>query len=233
MSRRRMTPAALLTLGSLLALSPAALAQSAAPPQQQGGPATSGTEASERWPVLAVTSIEVVHTKSQPKISAIVVRGITSSEGWENGELMPLEQGTPPDGVLDLLFVADGPSESMPPSGFVPMHAILPLAADHPFKSVRVRSASNSLLLKDLQGVAEAKAPAELCGKDCVGRYLVAKGGQAPAGVPAAQTVQESDLPAGTRIVRPSDGIANMSHDPNRLTLMLGEDGRIVSASWE
>jgi hypothetical protein len=227
-----MTPAALLTLGSLLALSPAALAQSGPPPQQQGGPAPAGAEANDRWPVFAITSVEVVHTKSKPEISAVVVRGVTSSEGWEHGELVPLQQGTAPDGVLDLVFVADAPSESSAASGLATMHAVLPLAPDHPFKAVRIRGATNTVLLSELHGIVEVKPPQDPC-HECVGRYLVAKGGKAPAGVPASQTLSESDLPPYARIIRASDGIADMAHNPNRLTIMVGEDGRIVSASWE
>ena len=34
-------------------------------------------------------------------------------------------------------------------------------------------------------------------------------------------------------ILRPSDGIGDMRTNPNRLTILLGEDGRIVDAIWE
>jgi hypothetical protein len=228
-----MTPAALLTLGSLLALGPAALAQSG--PDSSGPQAAApgpGAEAAERWPVLAVTSVEVVHTHSKPEISAIVVRGLTSSEGWDNGQLVPLSHGTPTDGVLDLVFVADAPGDASDASGLSPMHAVLPLSADHPFKAVRVRGATNVVLLKELQGVTEAQPPKDPCNK-CVGLYLLPEGGSAPAGVPASQIMHEKDLPEYARIIHATDGIAEMSRNPNRLTVMVGEDGRIVSAAWD
>jgi hypothetical protein len=226
-----MTPAALLTLGSLLALAPAALAQSDSGGPQAGTPGP-GAESTERWPVLAVTSVEVVHTHSKPEISAIVVRGLTSSDGWDNGQLVPLAHGTPTDGVLDLVLVADAPADGSDATGFSPMHAVLPLSADHPFKAVRVRGATNVVLLKELQGVTEAQPPKDPCSK-CVGLYLVPEGGSAPAGVPASQIMQEKDLPEYARIIHATDGIAELSHNPNRLTVMVGEDGRIISASWE
>jgi hypothetical protein len=88
------------------------------------------------------------------------------------------------------------------------------------------------VLLPGLQGVAEVKPPQDPCDQ-CVGRYLVPQGGAAPSGVPTSETLQEKDLPPYARIIRATDGIAEMSHNPNRLTIMVSEDGRIVSASWE
>jgi hypothetical protein len=35
------------------------------------------------------------------------------------------------------------------------------------------------------------------------------------------------------RILRPSDGIRGMEQNPNRLTLVLGDDSIIVEAFWE
>ena len=35
------------------------------------------------------------------------------------------------------------------------------------------------------------------------------------------------------RVVKASDGIQKLDADPNRLTLVLGEDGRIVLAVWD
>ena len=81
-------------------------------------------------------------------------------------------------------------------------------------------------------GTAEAKPPASFCAS-CVGKYFVAKGGSAPSSVDASQQVREEDLPKTVRIVRPDDGIADLQANPNRLTIVIGEDGRIVDAAWE
>ena len=35
------------------------------------------------------------------------------------------------------------------------------------------------------------------------------------------------------RVIRPTDGIPNYVYDPNRLTLVLTEDGRIADAAWD
>jgi len=44
---------------------------------------------------------------------------------------------------------------------------------------------------------------------------------------------REEDLPANTRILKPTDGITDMRANPNRLTIVIGEDGRIVDAIWD
>jgi hypothetical protein len=230
------TPAILLSLGCLLTAGPGALAQ-VVPPQAEGAPHTSvppgafaGT--GEAFPVFAITGIEVVRTRSQPSISVIAVRGVTSAEGWEGGELIPIGNGIPPDGVLDLVFVAHPPMESAAPTSYAPIHAVLPLSADHPFHGVRVRGATNTLLLRDMQGVIEAKPPVEAC-SHCVGRHFVAKGGSLPAGVGADQVVRAEDLPANVRVIQAADGMADLHRDPDRLTILVGEDGRIIDTIWE
>jgi hypothetical protein len=45
--------------------------------------------------------------------------------------------------------------------------------------------------------------------------------------------VREADLPYVLRIIKPTDGIASYVLDPNRLTLVLSEDGRIIDAAWD
>ena len=239
MSRsRRMNPTILLTLGSLLALGPSAMAQSTTP-QSQGTPTASANmpddesaEGADRFPILAITSVEILHSKLKPEINVVAVHGLTSSEGWSGGELVPLQHGTPPDGVLDLVFEARAPQESVAPTAYAPMHAILALETDFPVKAVRVRSATNSVLLGDAQSTTEAKAPVEPC-KLCVGRYFMARGGTPLAGVNAEQVLREDALPPNTRIIRATDGISDVSRNPNRLTILVGEDGRVIDAGWE
>jgi hypothetical protein len=112
------------------------------------------------------------------------------------------------------------------------VEAILPVEANHPYKGVRVRSSTNAVALKTLPGYAEAAAPKEDCAK-CVGKYFVAKGANPPAGVAADNVVREADLAWPLRVIKPTDGIPSYGFDPNRLTLVLSEDGRIVDAAWD
>ena len=110
--------------------------------------------------------------------------------------------------------------------------AILPLGHGHPYKAVRVRSASNALTLKELPGHAEVKKLKNDCGQ-CIGKHFVAKGETPPANVPAGDILREEDLLWQVRVIKPRDGIHSYTLDPNRLTLVLAEDGRIVDAAWD
>ena len=135
--------------------------------------AIAASESADRFPVFAITGVEVLQSRLQPQIRVITVRGLTSADGWSGGERVPLTRSTPPDAVVDLVFVAEAPLESAAPAGYMRMQAILPLSVGFPVKAVRVRGATDSVLLKDLKGAAEARAPIEPCTR-CIGRYFEA-----------------------------------------------------------
>jgi hypothetical protein len=61
----------------------------------------------------------------------------------------------------------------------------------------------------------------------------MARGGTPLAGVNAEQVLREDALPPNTRIIRATDGISDVSRNPNRLTILVGEDGRVIDAGWE
>ena len=115
---------------------------------------------------------------------------------------------------------------------FMPFEALLPVDRGHPYKGVRVRSGTNAITLKAMPGYAETAAPKEDCAK-CRGKVFVAKGAQPPAGAPADSIVREADLPWNLRVIKPTDGLPSYAFDPNRLTLVLSEDNRIVDAAWD
>jgi len=186
----------------------------------------------DTFPVLAITGVEVMRSKLKSGPVVIAVSGLASSEGWTDVELVPLSSGTPSDHVLNLVLVGQPPSEASSPTGYAPVFAILPLASDHPFAAVRVRAASNSVVLKDQPGFTEATPPIDPCSK-CIGQYFLAKGDTAPAGVPADQLLRQENLPANARVIRPNDGIGDVQRNPDRLTLVIGDDGRVVDAVWE
>ena len=45
--------------------------------------------------------------------------------------------------------------------------------------------------------------------------------------------IREEDLPKVLRWINPSRGIRGITHNPNRLNLILGGDNTIVQAYWE
>jgi hypothetical protein len=206
--------------------------KNSAPPQSDAQANISDVQSDVRAPVLKVTSVEVIRSTHGTPLDIIRVRGLASTEGWEEAELVPLTRGTPKDGMLELVFVARAPSEAMEATGFEPIEAILPIESNHPFKGVNVHSASESVTLSQLPGYVEGKGGGEDCSK-CVGKVFVAKGASMPSGKSAAEVVKEEQLPPVSRIIKHSDGIPSADSNPNRLTLVLSRDGTIASAIWD
>jgi len=207
-------------------------AQNGAPPDESGEPEQPSPEEPKVAPVLWVTSVEALSSTHGPRLDVIRVRGITSTDGWEDAELVPLTHGIPPDGFLDLAFVAKAPTDSTSPSKSPVIEAVFTLEPGHPFKGVRVHGATNRVTLKAIPGYAEAPPPPRDC-TDCVGKYFVAKGETAPANVSSGDVIHEETLPKMLHVVRPTEGIGKLDSDPNRLMLVIGDDGRIVIAVWD
>jgi hypothetical protein len=204
---------------------------SAQPPDEdQTGDRTQA--ASPPVPLFAVISVEVVRSTHPPVRDLVRVRGIASTGGWSDPELLPLTRGAPVSGVLDLVMVGQPPQFPAGPGGFDQFEVILPIEQDHPFTAIRVRGATNALTVRGLPGYAEAGAQPDAC-QNCIGKIFVAHGASAPAGVVPADTVSQDSLPANLRLLRPNDGVGNLEADPNRLTLIIDDDGRIVDASWD
>ena len=185
--------------------------------------------AAEELPVLYVTSVEVLRTSAEPRLDIVRVTGLASSQGWSAPELVPTFAGKPLDDILDLQFIATSPLQSQAAEGFVPMGAVFTLEQDHPFRGVRVRASENVIEVTPMPGVKQANVTVDGC-KDCIGKKF-AERSQAQAG--QAGVVREEDLPKVLRWINPSRGIRGITHNPNRLNLILGDDNTIVQAYWE
>jgi len=193
------------------------------PPGAVGGPPA---------PVVFITSVEVLRSDRNGGLDVVRVRGVVTGRSWSQPHLIPITQGQPRDGMLELIFQASAPAGAAALGPFMPVEAILPVATGHPYKGVRVRGGNNAVSLNAIPGYAEAPPPKEDCSK-CIGKFFVAKGANPPAGANADNVVREADLPYTLRIIKPTDGIASYALDPNRLTLLLSEDGRIVDGAWD
>jgi len=207
--------------------------------QQQGQPGSmpysgqpSGTVGGPPAPVVFVTSVEVLRSDRNGGLDVVRVRGLVTGQSWSQPHLIPITQGQPRDGMLDLIFQASAPAGAAGLGPFMPVEAILPVESGHPYKGVRVRGGNNAVSVKTVPGYAEAPAPKEDCAK-CIGKFFVAKGANPPAGATADNTVREADLPYMLRLIKPTDGIPSYTLEPNRLTLLLSEDGRIVDGAWD
>ena len=191
-----------------------------------------GTVGGPPAPVVFVTSVEVLRSDRAGGLDVVRVRGVVTGQSWSQPHLIPITQGQPRDGMLDLIFQASAPAGAAGLGPFMPVEAILPVETGHPYKGVRVRGGNNAISLKAIPGYAETPAPKEDCAK-CIGKFFVAKGANPPAGATAENTVREADLPYMLRIIKPTDGIPSYALEPNRLTLLLSEDGRIVDGAWD
>jgi hypothetical protein len=199
-------------------------------PPYPGQPA--GTVGGPPAPVVFVTSVEVLRSDRAGGLDVVRVRGVVTGSSWSQPHLIPITQGQPRDGMLDLIFQASAPAGAAGLGPFMTVEAILPVETGHPYKGVRVRGGNNAISLKTIPGYAETPAPKEDCAK-CIGKFFVAKGANPPAGATAENTVREADLPYMLRIIKPTDGIPSYALEPNRLTLLLSEDGRIVDGAWD
>ena len=233
----RMFGAVIVAAAMQSALVGLAFAQGAQPAGQgapaqgdQGGAAgPSGATRPLEMPVLYVTGIEVLRSANEPKFDIIHVTGLASSNGWSAPQLVPFYYGKAADDVLDLQFIAASPEQSQKAEGFVPISAMFTLEAGHTVKGVRVRASANALELKALPGVAKAEIKTSDC-KECIGKKFAEKG-KAQAG--AANVVREEDLPRGFRTVAPTHGVAGITHNPNRLNLILDANNTVVMVFWE
>jgi hypothetical protein len=63
-----------------------------------------------------------------------------------------------------------------------------------------------------------------------IGKKFVEKGQAQPG---QQGIVRQEDLPKVLRWITPSSGIRGITQNPNRLTLILGDDNTIVEAFWE
>jgi hypothetical protein len=239
MTRQPVAAFLILCLSAALATTSAAQGSPPAPaassaertglPPMEVPPVNGGSSDTQTHPVLRITSVEVIRSSHSPFMDIIRARGLASSTGWEEAELVPLTRGVPADGVLQLIMVARPPEAAADATGYESVEAIFPLETNHPFRGVNVHGATNAVSVNAIPGYAESKAVADDCGK-CVGKIVTAKGS---AGAARADALREDQLPPETRIVRPSEGMMGATSNPNRLTLILDKDNRIVAAVWE
>jgi hypothetical protein len=154
---------------------------------------------------------------------------VDGSRGWSAPQLVATFAGKPLDDILDLQFIATMPSQSQKAEGFVQLGAVFALEEGHPFKGVRVRASENAVEVKQIPGSSQANITVS-GSKDCIGKKF-AERGQAQPRQPGV--VRQEDLPKVLRWIIPSRGIRGITHNPNRLNLILSDDNTIVEAFWE
>ncbi len=94
---------------------------------------------------------------------------------------------------------------------------------------MRVRGSENAITVRQIPGSGEVKVSVNDC-KACVGQKFAP---ESTAPQPGQGVVRQEDLPKLLRVIKAGDGIRGIEHDPNRLSLVLGEDNTILEAFWE
>lgn len=211
-------------------------------PDQTTAAGPSETEPATELPVLYVTSVEILRTQTDPKLDIVRVTGLTGSQGWTSPQLVPTFVGKPLDGILDLQFIATMPLQTQPAEGFVQVGTVFTMEEGQTFKGVRVRASENSIEVDQIPGSKQEAVKVDGC-KDCVGKKFIEKGqgssadqGSSGNQVSSGQqqgVVRQEDLPKVLRWIPPNHGIRGITHNPNRLNLMLGADNTIIAAYWE
>jgi hypothetical protein len=80
-------------------------AKASGTPSAQAPEAGQSEAAPRREPVLPISGVEVMRSVRAPELDIVRVHGLSSTEGWEEPELIPLTKGAASDGVLDLMLV--------------------------------------------------------------------------------------------------------------------------------
>jgi hypothetical protein len=192
-------------------------------------PAAPESTSSTDLPLLYVTSVEILRTSAEPRLDIVRVTGLAASQGWSEPQLVPTYAGKPFDGILDLELIATPPDQTQVADGFVQVSAILPLEQGQPFTGVRVRGSENAIVVKEIPSLVRATISVNDCA-NCMGKKFAPEGSTLQ---PQQDLVRKEDLPRLLQIIKASDGIRGTEQDPNRLTLILGEDNTILEAFWE
>lgn len=204
-------------------------APAAADQQQSSTPPPS--DSPHPVPVLWISSIEVMRSTHAPQLDVIRVRGLAATEGWQSAELVPLTRGLASDGILDLALVAQAPEENTTPAAYPEVEAVFTIEPGHPFKGVRVHGATNRVSLYTFPGYATSGPAPKTCA-DCQGKTFVPKGKPMLANANTA-VVHEEELPRNLRVLRENDGLGNINVNPNRMTLLLDEKGKVIAVLWD
>ena len=179
--------------------------------------------------MLYVTSVEILRTQTQPQLDIVRVTGLAGSQGWSSPELVPTYVGKPLDGILDLQFIATMPLQTETATGFVPVSAVFPLEEGHAFKGVRVRGSENAIEVDQIPG--DQKREDHRQRLQGLRRQKVCRARAGRTG--SSGVVRQEDLPKILRWIPPTHGIRGITHNPNRLNLLLGADNTIIAAYWE
>jgi hypothetical protein len=178
----------------------------------------------QTYPLLMVQEIQIVWFGDGSHGGVVYARGLASASESNAAQLISIPDGVPVDKMLDLAFVA--------PMLVNPTGTMAPVEATFEFKGssndvlgARVRAASNVLETAGASVLSPDPVPPDL--PDLTGRKasLSLDGNVEIEGL-------KPDQVKNARLVRVDDPLRQSDVNPNRLTVFVGRDSRILYARW-
>jgi hypothetical protein len=178
----------------------------------------------QTYPLLMFQEIQIVWFGDGSHGGAVYARGLASPSESNAAQLVALSDGTPPDKMLDLGFVA--PMVVNPTETMAPVEAVfLFKASAGEVVGARVRAARNVLETTGADVRSSDPPPPDVMD---LARRLALRG---PDGTVAIEGLSASQI-GQARIVKPDDPIPQSDLDPNRLTVFVGRDNRVLYVRW-
>jgi hypothetical protein len=171
-----------------------------------------------------VQEVQIVRFGDGSHGGIVYARGLASASESNAAQLVSIPDGVPVDKMLDLAFVA--------PMLVNPTGTMTPVEATFEFKGsssdvvgARVRAARNVLQTTGGSIVSPDPPPPDLL--DLTGR----KATMSSEGTVEIEGLKPSQI-KGARLVRVDDPLSQPDVNPNRLTVFVGRDSRILYGRW-
>ena len=178
----------------------------------------------QTYPLLMVQEVQIVWFGDGSHGGAVYARGLASPSEFNAAQLIALSDGTPADKMLDLGFVA--PMVVNPTETMTPVEAVfLFKASAGEIVGARVRAARNVLETTGADVRSPDPQPPDVM--DLTRRLAV----RAPDGSVKIEGLSPVQIGAA-RIVKVNDPIPQSDVDPNRLTVFVGRDNRVLYVRW-
>ena len=178
----------------------------------------------QTYPLLMVQEVQIVWFGDGSHGGAVYARGLASPSESNAAQLIALSDGTPADKMLDLGFVA--PMVVNPTETMTPVEAVfLFKASAGEIVGARVRAARNVLETTGADVRSPDPQPPDVM--DLTRRLAV----RAPDGSVKIEGLSPVQIGAA-RIVKVNDPIPQSDVDPNRLTVFVGRDNRVLYVRW-
>jgi enoyl-CoA hydratase/carnithine racemase len=171
-----------------------------------------------------VEEVQIVWFGDGSHGGVVYARGLASPSESNAAQLIALSDGTPADKMLDLGFVA--PMVVNPTETMTPVEAVFVFKASAgEVVGARVRAARNVLETTGADVRSPDPQPPDVM--DLTRRLAM----RAPDGSVTIEGLSPEQIGAA-RIVKVNDPIPQSDVDPNRLTVFVGRDNRVLYVRW-